>query len=163
MRAAALIAAAVVSGMTGTGAAAQTAGGPRVGDVIRSDPGQTIGGWEHLSGGLHVLRTSGMNQTVETLECCQTLLRKGKVFAVIGSEAASRDDKGGITSERIRVIRKVEQRPEEEQVECRPLWLDPALSLKDAATGIVRSYLYDGETISELRWVPAKGACEYDG
>ena len=130
-----------------------------IGQVIQGDVGQTINGWENMGGGLYPKRIARGEATVETDECCQTLFKKGRTFLLAGSRAEKRNARGGVEAERITHLKKITLLPGEEHTDCTLLWLRPLASFYNPTSKMARSFIFDGESIREVKWVASPDAC----
>ncbi len=130
-----------------------------VGQVIDDGLGKTISGWLYAQGSLYHKRETKGEVTTEAYECCIALFSWGKHYTVARTEALARTPTGGVTRERVTQTFRLTVRPGEIEMECWLYSLNVALSLKNPATGMVRSVIVDNETIALLEWKDSDGRC----
>ena len=130
-----------------------------VGQVIDDGLGKTISGWLYAQGSLYHKRETKGEVTTEAYECCIALFSRGKHYTVARTEALAKTPTGGVTRERVTQTFRLTVRPGEIEMECWLYSLNVALSLKNPATGMVRSVIVDNETIALLEWKDSDGRC----
>jgi hypothetical protein len=123
-----------------------------VGQVIANEPGQTLNGWTHNGGGLYPLRRTQNYVTTETSECCYAHFQKGNEHLVLVTSSLARKPTGGELASRVVRRFKIRQQPGEQTVSCSLLWIDPALSLYNESTKMVRSVVITGDQFTVVSW-----------
>jgi DNA-binding beta-propeller fold protein YncE len=140
--------------------AAQTENTIKAGQVIGGEPGQTINGWTQVSGGLYPHRVTSNFVTKEVYDCCQSVFRRGNAYLVTRGEAVAKKPTGGVDAERILATMTIIKRASETAAECSILWLNPALSLYDEKTKVVRSVIISGDEFVTLTWTDNNNFCD---
>ena len=143
------------------GAGAQPRGSLAKGQLIRGQQDETIGGWLWSAGGLYATRTTRDHVTTEAQACCFALLTRGDQITVARTVAVETNARGGVTLQRVLDTMTIRRAAAEDVVDCGPLWIVPALSLKDRRTKLVRSVVVADAGFSLLTWKDGAGTCDH--
>lgn len=132
----------------------------KVGQVIGSENGQIINGWEHVGGGMIPRRVTADYVTKETLDCCFVIFQKQQSTLIARTTPVAKNPTGGILAERIEEIVKLDAKPGEIGVgDCSILWISPAWTLVNEQTKLARSAIVTTDGIRMLSWVDDDSTC----
>jgi hypothetical protein len=144
-----------------TMALAQNVDGPAVGQVIVERGGPTFNGWERVDSTLFQHRSRRDSATIETMECCFAVFKKANRYQLILTAPTAGDGRGGVQAERVIKKWTIVVKSDEQSVDCNMLSIEPVMSFSAGRGKIVRSLVYDGSQIVDVKWFDPGNYCDY--